>query len=88
MASIFTLLQASFLRSGLPPPSPSSFTILNDAKKAGWGALLLQGRCILCCVAGLWPASLWHGVRNTLELEALGCTYATFRPWIFGSTLT
>ena len=77
-----TSLQASFLRCYLPTPS-YSYTIISDASKAGWGALLLQGSRIIRCASGLWSSAFQHHLSNTLELEALCRACNVFRPWIF-----
>ena len=79
-----TSLQASFLRCYLPTPS-CSYTIISDASKAGWGALLLQGSRIIRCASGLWSSAFQHYLSNTLELEALCRACNVFRPWIFAS---
>ena len=65
--------------------SARSFTVITDASKIGWGAVLLSGRQIIRCAHGLWPAGFRHHVSNVLELEALCRALRTFRPWIFGA---
>ena len=79
-------LQASFVRCSLPTPL-CSYTVITDASKVGWGALLLQGSNIIRCAAGLWSSSFQHHTSNTLELEALCRACTTFRPWIFGASV-
>ena len=80
-----SLLRRHFIRCAIPSlPSPGAFTVITDASKIGWGAVLLAGRRIIHCSHGLWSAGFQHHVSNVLELEALCRALRTFRPWIFG----
>ena len=77
-------LQRSFLRVSLPSPTTRSWTLVTDASKSGWGAVLIVGRTVVRCAHGLWPASFRHHMSNELELEAVCRALSTFRPWVFG----
>ena len=81
-----SLLRHHFIRCAIPSTTSSrSFTVITDASKLGWGAVLLAGRRVIRCAHGLWSAGFQHHVSNVLELEALCRALQTFRPWIFGA---
>ena len=81
-----SLPQHHFVRYAVPSTIPSeSFTVIIDAGKIGWGAVLLAGRRIVRCAHGLWSTGFQHHVSNVLELEALCRALQTFRLWIFGA---
>ena len=81
-----SLLRRHFVRCAVPSTiSSESFTVITDASKIGWGAVLLAGRRIVRCAHGLWSTGFQHHVSNVLELEALCRALQTFRPWIFGA---
>ena len=83
-----SLLHRSFIRCTIPDiASLGSFTVLTDASKLGWGAVLLVGRKIIRCAHGLWASGFRHHVSNDLELEALCRALCVFRPWIFGAPI-
>ena len=81
-----SLLRRHFIRCALPSQSsPGAFTVITDASKLGWGAVLLASRRIIRCTHGLWSAGFRHHVSNVLELEALCRALWMFQPWIFGA---
>jgi len=80
-----SLLRRHFIRCAVPSASPGTFTIITDASKLGWGAVLLVGRRVVRCAHGLWSSHFCHHVSNVLELEALCRALRTFRPWVFGA---
>ena len=83
-----SLLCHHFIRCAIPSHSSSgAFTVVTDASKLGWGAVLLAGRRIIRCSHGLWSTGFQHHVSNVLELEALCRALRTFRPWIFGASI-
>ena len=50
-----SLLHRYFVRCALPSRSSTdAFTVVTDASKLGWGAVLLAGRRIVRCTHGLW----------------------------------
>ena len=81
-----SLLRRHFVRCAMPSSTSfESFTVVTDASKLGWGAVLLAGQRIVRCAHGLWSPGFQHHVSNVLELEALCRALQTFRPWIFGA---
>ena len=83
-----TQLSRSFIRCAIPGThTPGSFTVVTDASKSGWGAILLLGKRIVRCAHGLWSLSFRHHVSNELELEALCRALRVFRPWTFGAPI-
>ena len=79
------LLHRHFICCAIPSAFPSTFTIITDASKLGWGAVLLVGRRVVRCAHGLWSSHFCHHVSNVLELEAFCRALRTFRPWVFGA---
>ena len=81
-----SLLRHHFIRCAIPSQfSSGAFTVITDASKLGWGAVLLVGRRIIRCAHGLWATGFQHHVSNVMELEALCRALQIFCPWIFGA---
>ena len=82
-----SLLCHHFIRCAVPSASSHACTVITDASRIGWGAVLLVGHRVVRCAHGLWSSGFRHHVSNVLELTALCRALWTFRPWVFGAPI-
>lgn len=85
--AFLSLLRHHFVHCVLPASASHAFTVLTNASKEGWRAVLLSGRQVVRCASGLWPSTFCNRISNELELEALCHALRVFRPWIFGTPI-